>query len=415
MIWTTATLGEVVRRDGGVIQTGPFGSQLHQSDYVTEGTPVIMPKDIADGRVDTTSVARVSEETVDRLSRHQLRPRTIVLPRRGEITKRAFVREDQAGWLCGTGCLQIALEGRLLLPEFLYYFMEQHEVALWLEQHAVGTTMLNLSGAIVADVPVRYPTIAVQQRIADTLVAYDDLIENNRRRMALLEDAARQLYREWFVRLRFPGREHTRMVEGVPEGWERVPTPEAVDINPTTRLSDAEEHWFVEMSDVAAGCMSIQQAARRAGRSGSKFRNGDTLLARITPCLENGKTAFVDVLPDGEAGRGSTEFIVLRARRVTPEFVYCLARTYDFREHAIKSMVGSSGRQRVQETCFEKFLVWVPSSTMLTLFTDAVRPMFRQIKTLHEQNKKLVGARDLLLPRLMSGEIVLSDTGVPRT
>ena len=125
MTWSAATLGEIAERDGGLIQTGPFGSQLHQSDYVSDGIPVIMPKDITDGRVDAASVARVSEATANRLSRHQLRPRTIVLPRRGEITKRAFIRDDQAGWLCGTGCLQIALEGKHLLPEFLYYYMEQ--------------------------------------------------------------------------------------------------------------------------------------------------------------------------------------------------------------------------------------------------------------------------------------------------
>ncbi len=218
MRWSAATLGEVIDGDGGRIQTGPFGSQLHQSDYVADGVPVIMPKDIADARVDADSVARVSDETASRLGRHRLRPRTIVLPRRGDISKRAFVREDQIGWLCGTGCLQIALDGNRLLPEFLYYYMEGQEVVRWLEQHAIGTTMLNLSATIVADLPLSYPTLGTQHRIATILSAYDDLIENNRRRMSLLEEAARQLYREWFVRLRFPGHEHTRITNGVPEG-----------------------------------------------------------------------------------------------------------------------------------------------------------------------------------------------------
>ena len=85
----------------------------------------------------------------------------------------------------------------------------------------------------------------------------------------------------------------------------------------------------------------------------------------------------------------------------------CLARTYDLREHAIKSMIGASGRQRVQESCFEKFLVWVPPHMLLTAFTDSVRPMFRQIKVLHAQNQRLRAARDVLLPRLMNGEIAV--------
>jgi type I restriction enzyme S subunit len=244
-------------------------------------------------------------------------------------------------------------------------------------------------------------------RIADILSAYDNLIDNNRRRMRLLENAARELYREWFVRLRFPGYEHTRIINGVPEGWECVPTPEAVEVNPTTKLSDEIEHWWVEMSDLPIGSMVIQNAVKRDGRSGSKFRNGDTLFARITPCLENGKTAYVNFMANGEVGRGSTEFIVLRSKTLTPEFVYCLARTYDFRENAIKSMVGSSGRQRVQESCFEKFFVLVPPSRLLVLFTESVNPMFEQVKVLHVQNQKLRAARDLLLPRLMSGEIAV--------
>ena len=114
-----------------------------------------------------------------------------------------------------------------------------------------------------------------------------------------------------------------------------------------------------------------------------------------------------DGMADGEAGRGSTEFIVLRSKRVTPEFVYCLARTYHFRENAIKSMVGSSGRQRVQEGCFEKFMVWIPTAPILSSFSEVTEPIFNQIAVLHGQNHKLEAARDLLLPRLMTGEIAV--------
>ena len=186
MSWQNSTLGALANLDGGLIQTGPFGSQLHQAEYETEGIPVVMPKDISDGRISDASVARVSEQTATRLQRHKLKPRSIVLPRRGEVTKRAYIREDQEGWLCGTGCLKIELHGRHLVPEYLYYFMEQEHVTKWLLQHAVGTTMLNLSAGIVSALPIRYPSADVQTAIAATLSTYDDLIENNRRRMALL-------------------------------------------------------------------------------------------------------------------------------------------------------------------------------------------------------------------------------------
>lgn len=273
------------------------------------------------------------------------------------------------------------------------------------KQFSQGATQDNLSQEKLLSLEFDVPGVEEQKRIAEILASYDDLIKNNRRRMALLEESARLLYQEWFVHLRFPGHEQVRIADGVPEGWELVPTPEAIEINPKTRLSDDEEHWYVEMADLPTDSMVINGAVMRDGRSGSKFRNGDTLLARITPCLENGKTGFVNFMAPGEAGRGSTEFIILRSKRVTPEFVYCLARTYDFREHAIKSMVGSSGRQRVQESCFDKFRVFIPPTPLLNQFSEIAQPNFEQIKNLHAQNQRLRTARDLLLPRLMSGEI----------
>jgi len=288
-------------------------------------------------------------------------------------------------------------------PRFVAYFLESTLRSTQSDKAAVPGVNRN----DLHEIPVTVPEPAEQEAIVEVLAAYDDLIENNTRRIKLLEDAARLLYEEWFVRLRFPGHEHTPVNDGVPEGWEGVPTPEAIDINPKTKLSDASEHWWVEMGDLPPNSMVIQGARLRDGRSGSKFQNGDTLFARITPCLENGKTAFVDFLDDGQVARGSTEFIVLRSKRLTPEFVYSLARTYAFRHNAIKSMIGASGRQRVQESCFDKFRVLVPPPPLLNTFTDTARPIFRQIRTLHLASRRAREARDLLLPRLISGEVAV--------
>ena len=315
------------------------------------------------------------------------------------------------GILCFDACFPDSVIG--LIPDkskadarFVKYLFDT-TIQRRVQQFTQGAAQENLSQEKLLSIKFSAPEAEEQRRIADILSAYDDLIENNRRRMALLEKAARQLYEEWFVRLRFPGHERALIVGGIPRGWRSVPTPETIEINPPTRLSDEEEHWYVEMSDLPTDSMAIQNAVKRGGRSGSKFRNGDTLLARITPCLENGKTGFVNFLADGENAKGSTEFIVLRSKCLTPEFVYCLARSYHFRENAIKSMVGSSGRQRVQETCFDKFMAWVPPRPVLDLFSAAAEPMFQQVKVLHAQNQKLKAARDILLPRLMSGEIAV--------
>ena len=144
---------------------------------------------------------------------------------------------------------------------------------------------------------------------------------------------------------------------------------------------------------------------RRSKHTNVKFQNGDTLFARITPCLENGKTAFVDFLENGEIACGSTEFIVLRGKTVSQEFTYCLSRCDHFRGTAIKSMTGSSGRQRVQEECFDEYVVAVPPRSIMAAFDKFASHCFFQIKNLRRQTELLLRARDLLLPRLMDGRI----------
>jgi type I restriction enzyme S subunit len=155
--------------------------------------------------------------------------------------------------------------------------------------------------------------------------------------------------------------------------------------------------------------MIISDIESRVGNSGAKFQNGDTLFARITPCLENGKTGFVQFLPRADSvAFGSTEFIVLRSRTLTPEFVYCLARSDEFRGVAIKSMSGVTGRQRVQEQCFTDVQITQPPRSLLERFSGIAVTSFRLIYELDRQIQNLRRARDLLLPRLLSGQLDVS-------
>jgi type I restriction enzyme S subunit len=141
--------------------------------------------------------------------------------------------------------------------------------------------------------------------------------------------------------------------------------------------------------------------------SGMRFRDGDTLLARITPCLENGKTAFIQSLPQGALAWGSTEFIVLRPKAPVPaEYGYLLARHSAFREHAIRSMTGTSGRQRVQANSLAEFKVASPPDTKIwKVFGEFVTPCFKGIKANCEASQTLAQLRDTLLPKLISGEL----------
>lgn len=385
------------------IYDGPHATPTESAD----GPVFLGIKNITeDGRLDLTEIRHVSEEDFPRWTR-RVTPQAadVVFTYEATLHKYAIIPEGFRGCLGRRVALVRPDPSKVDHRFLLYYFLSSAWRQVVESNVITGATVDRIPLERFPEFPVKLPSLSVQKRVGEILSAYDDLIEDNRRRIILLENAARELYREWFVRLRFPGHEQARITNGLPDEWEHVPAPEALQINPATRLSGEGEHWWVEMADLPLDSMVIRNAVKRGGRSGSKFRNGDTVMARITPCLENGKTGFVNFMEEGEVGRGSTEFIVLRSRRVTPEFVYCLARTYDFRQNAIKSMVGASGRQRVQESCFEKFDVWIPPRWLLSLFSEFAEPAFQQIKVLHSQNQKLRAARDLLLPRLISGEI----------
>lgn len=390
MSWHESTLGDLTKRDGGLIQTGPFGYQLHQAEYEAEGIPVVMPKDISDGRISVESVARVSEQTANRLERHKLKPRSIVLPRRGEVTKRAYIRDEQEGWLCGTGCLKIELNGNHLVPAFLYYFMEQEHVIKWLVQHSVGTTMLNLSSGIVAKLPIRYTTIDVQSEIANILSAYDDLIENNRRRMILLEDSVRLLYNEWFVRLRFPGYEHTRIVDGVPDGWEKVKVGSL--LAKISKGSKIQKNDYLESGPIPC----IDQGTNFIG---GYTDNEDARINNPLPLIVFGDHTRVlkFVSFPFASGADGTQLIYPNTPRVSPEYFYFALKAIDLSNYFYARHF--------------KFLkeesVTIPAEVHVREFSKFAASNFEQINNLRTQNQKLRAARDLLLPRLMSGEIAV--------
>jgi type I restriction enzyme S subunit len=293
-------------------------------------------------------------------------------------------------------------------PRFISYFLR----TLGFESQSAAAAVPGVNRNVLHRLSVKVPSVPTQRKIAVILSAYDDLIENNTRRIAILEDMAQALYREWFVHFRFPGHEGIRMVESelghVPEGWEVCRFSDVVRINPSINVDKEEEKPYVEMAGLSTNSMAIESKETRTGRSGSKFQDGDTLFPRITPSVENGKGGFVQFLPDGKVGLGSTEFIVLRSIELCPEYVYLLSRTYDFRENAIKSMIGASGRQRVQNECFDNYWLAKPPEQILNMFSEIVSPSFRIIQVLTDKNANLRRTRDLLLPRLISGELDVS-------
>jgi type I restriction enzyme, S subunit len=177
--WPAITLAGLTEKHGGTIQTGPFGSQLHASDYSDEGTPVAMPKDIVDRRINTSTVARVSVEHVSRLSRHQLASGDIVFSRRGDVERHALVTSREAGWLCGTGCLLVRPGEKWRWPAYLSMFLDTAHAKAWLVQHAVGATMPNLNTGILGSVPLVLPPCNILDQFESVAMALEERRSEN--------------------------------------------------------------------------------------------------------------------------------------------------------------------------------------------------------------------------------------------
>lgn len=174
--WRASALGVEVERCGGVIQTGPFGSQLHASDYVPEGIPVVMPKDIGGRRVSTASIARIREQDAERLSRHRLEPGDVVYSRRGDVERHALVGVRETGWLCGTGCLLVRLGTNWPSPMFASFALDRPEMRAWISQHAIGATMPNLNTGILAAVPLVMPSDDLLRAFAQLVDPLQNLV-----------------------------------------------------------------------------------------------------------------------------------------------------------------------------------------------------------------------------------------------
>ena len=265
------TLGDICDDVGGTIRTGPFGSQLHEFDYLERGTPVVMPKDIVDGKISIEGVARIGDDDTDRLSQHKLHVGDIVYGRRGDIGRRGIITKREEGWICGTGCLRISLGRKIIDPTFLYYYLGNPKVIAWIANQAIGATLPNLNTSIIRSIQVKYPPLQTQLKIAAILSTYDDLIENNARRIAILEEMAQTIYREWFVHFRYPGHEKNKMVNldlgKIPDNWHATKFTQAVDIDPYTKVSKDNEKPFIPMEDLSNISMSINNIHYRTGNS----------------------------------------------------------------------------------------------------------------------------------------------------
>ena len=380
------------------------------ADYVDDGIPFILVPDLKDGIVDLDNCNHISYDQAKTLNKGFSKTGDVLFTHKATIGKVAIVDTKEYEYI-------------ILTPQVTYYRVKKQDVLsyVYLYYYFCSNTFQNTfrlyasSGGtrdylgIVAQqqLPIIFPNIEYQLRIVAILEKYDKLIRNNNKRIKLLEQMAENLYKEWFVRFRFPGHETAEFENGIPKGWEYIRADKVIYFNPTLKSNSQQDFTIIPMEALSTTSMVLDSSCfiKQETITGKRSQNGDTLFAKITPCLENGKTGFVMGLADGEIAGGSTEFIVLRSKTLTPHYVYCIARSYYFRQTAILSMNGADGRQRVDEGKLKSTKVIQPTKMILDRFEKMVSPIFEVIYKLTQKNKVLAEQRDLLLPRLMSGKL----------
>ena len=396
MTLSTTTLGEVCRTGGGNIQTGPFGSQLHAADYSTYGTPVVMPQDIADNWISSDSIARVGDEHVERLRRHVLQVGDIVYSRRGDVERRAIVRPENAGWLCGTGCLRVTFGTHPTAdPLFVSYYLGLIETRKWIVRHAVGATMLNLNTSILANVPMVIPPITEQRAIAEVLGALDDKIAAN----AKLASTAIELADSLFA----------MRVKGVPLAQTFA---QLADVKgggtPSTKV---EEYWagtinWATPTDVTNLKVPYLESTERLiteeglrACSSELHPEGSILM---TSRATIGAFAIAQVPTAVNQG-----FIVVNAH--DPEAQWWLfhemrSRVPEFLSHANGATFLELSRGK-----FKALQVRMPDSPVYKDFAGVVGPLHARARTAGRESSVLAAVRDTLLPLLLSGKMSVRD------
>jgi type I restriction enzyme S subunit len=296
-------------------------------------------------------------------------------------------------------------------PGFVGRLVESSIYKNFVKSRVGGAAQPNANAQVLGSFRFHLPSKPVQKRIAEVLSAYDDLIENNRRRIALLEEAARQLYREWFVRLRFPGHEHTPMANGVPKGWKETKLAylcESIDYGYTASAEKEEiGPKFLRITDIvpeAIDWKSVPHCRIDEDRL-PKFllREGDIVIARTGATVGYAKRLHKR---HPRAVFASYLVRVQLKSEVDNLMVGIFLESPDYKDY-VKSRVGGAAQPNANAKVLTDAKIKLPTPSIQQSFRDAVEPIADEREILQVQNESLRAARDLLLPRLMSGEIAV--------
>ena len=371
----------------------------------SSGIPFIKGKHISSGRIDFENCDFIAEEDHARCIK-RVKPQVddVLFANIGSVGDVARVTEEREFSIKNVALFRS--DPSKVDPTYFYYLVVSPSfLGVFLNARSgAAQPFVSLEAFRSHRFPLN-PDKVQQHRIGAILSAYDDLIENNRRRMVLLEEAARQIYREWFVRLRFPGHEHTRITNGVPVGWERKTLGALCEevresVKPDTLEPDTP---YIGLEHMPRRSISLSEwgTAEQVISSKHRFREGEILFGKIRPYFHKVGIAFLD-------GVASSDAIVIRPLNTKLHGVVLMTVASDpFVALTAQTMREGSKMPRADWKQMQQYVVPLPPDGLLSSFESAIQSIVEQLKTLAFANQKLRAARDLLLPGLMSGEIAV--------
>lgn len=396
-VWPEIELSSVITD----IAAGPFGSNLKVECFVPDGFPIIDGANLKGFKVTDNVTKFVTDEKAHSLERSIAHRGDVVSTISGTLGQIAYIPDDSRfeGYLCSQRQFRISFnKEKVYIPYIVFYFHTyegQQKILSFASQ--VGVPALTQPLKNFRKIRMCLPDLETQQKIASVIEEINNKIEINKR---INDNLQKQAFSLFFKMISSAACEETEL-------------DQIAELNPRRQLAKGSEARYIDMAQLSTSGSFPDGWITKPYNGGIKFINGDTILARITPCLENGKAAFVNFLDDSEIAFGSTEYIVMASRGIyPPEFFYCLARYPSFVDYAVKNMNGTSGRQRVSAEVLGKYCLPLLSQNELEEFMKTVPTVFRIIRNNSLENMRLIELRDTLLPRLMSGEIDVSNIAV---
>ncbi len=360
--------------------------------------------DIVPETIDWKSVPYCRIEESDR-ERFALKVGDIVVARTGATVGYAKLIREPMDAVFASYLVRFRVDPEQADPAFVGRLVESQVYKSFVQSRVGGAAQPNASAPVLGSFMFRLPARQAQERIASILSAYDNLIGINNRRITLLEESARLLYREWFVYLRFPGHEHVKVVDGVPEGWDRKKLKDLCrEIKQQISPEKVEpETPYIGLEHMPRRSITLGEWGQAAEVQSTKhqYQEGDILFGKIRPYFHKVGLALTD-------GVASSDAIVMRPTSEKLRYLLLFTASSDiFVAYVSKTVREGSKMPRADWKVMQEYPVPIPGQGLLDAFNDSVSPITQQLKILTFQNRKLKQARDLLLPRLMSGEIAV--------